>query len=130
MLTDPIADILTRIRNAYAVNKKTVSAPHSKLKQSLVQIILDNGYFKSFEVVGEVPNKTIEISLKYPNKEPAITAITRISKPGVRTYVNVNSLDKLQRGRGITIISTPKGLMTIKKAKNQNLGGEVICKVS
>lgn len=130
MLTDPIADILTRIRNANAVKKRTVSAPYSKLKQSLIQIILDNGYLKSFEVVGEVPHKTLEIQLKYPNKQPAIDTITRISKPGVRIYAKNKDLDRLQRGLGITIISTPKGLMALKKAKKLNLGGEVICKVS
>ncbi|MFC1627097.1 30S ribosomal protein S8 [Patescibacteria group bacterium] len=129
MTSDPIADLLTRIRNAYAVNKKTVSVPYSNRKHDIVKILLEKNYLKEIEVTGKIPEKNIELTLKYPNHEAAITSITRISKPGVRIYASVGQLPKYLKGLGITIISTSKGLMTARQAKQKNFGGEVVCQV-
>jgi len=130
MLSDPLADLLTRIRNASSVNKQTVVAPYSQLKENLVKILVKQAYFKDYQVTGKAPHKNLEITLKYSKRQPAITSLTRISKPGVRLYAAVADLNKIMRGRGLTILSTSQGIMTAKKAKQKNLGGEIICKVS
>jgi len=130
MLSDPLADLLTRIRNASSVNKKTVVAPYSQLKENLVKILVKHTYLKDYQVTGKVPHKNLEISLKYSRHKPAITNLTRISKPGVRIYTAVADLNKIMRGRGLIILSTSQGIMTAKQAKQKNLGGEIICKVS
>ena len=130
MLSDPIADLLTRIRNAYAVKIKTVKAPYSQFKENLVKIMIDNNYLKSFKIIGKPPHRHLELILKYPGLKPAVETLTRISKPGVRVYAGTKDVSRLRKGRGITIISTPSGLMTLKDAKKKNIGGEIICKIS
>jgi len=130
MLSDPIADLLTRIRNAFAARHKTIEAPHSKLKESLLKILKDNQYIKEVKVIGKKPKAKLSITLRYPQQQAAVSNLTRISKPGRRVYVSVSDLSKVTKGRGILILSTPKGLMTAKNAKKKNLGGEILCKVS
>ena len=130
MLSDPIADLLTRIRNAFAARHKTIEAPHSKLKESLLKILKDNQYIKEVKVIGKKPKAKLSITLRYPQQQAAVSNLTRISKPGRRVYVSISDLSKVTKGRGIVILSTSKGLMTAKDAKKKNLGGEILCKVS
>ena len=131
MISDPIADLLTRIRNAQAVNKKTVQVPYSKTKEAIVKIMVDHSYLGKYKIANQDQlQKDLIIDLKYSSRQPAIDRLKRISKLGVRVYVGNNELNKLRRGRGITIISTSKGIITAAQAKKQGLGGEVICKVS
>jgi small subunit ribosomal protein S8 len=130
MLSDPLADLLTRIRNAVSVNKKTVIAPYSQLKENLVKILVKHAYLKNYQVTGKAPHKNLEISLKSSQRKPTLTNLIRISKPGVRIYTAVADLNKIMRGRGLIILSTSQGIMTAKQAKQKNLGGEIICKVS
>ncbi len=130
MLSDPLADLLTRIRNAVSVNKKTVIAPYSQLKENLVKILVKHTYLKDYQVTGKVPHKNLEISLKSSQRKPTLTNLIRISKPGVRIYAAVADLNKIMRSRGLIILSTSQGIMTAKQAKQKNLGGEIICKVS
>lgn len=130
MLSDPIADLLTRIRNAKLVNHKTTSIPHSILKEEVVKILKTKGFIKEYKVTGKVPKKLLEVNLKYSQKKSAINAIKRISKPGVRIYANVKELSPYMRGRGTIIISTSKGVMDAREARKNNLGGEILLKVS
>jgi len=130
MLSDPLADLLTRIRNASSVNKKTVVVPYSQLKENLVKILVKHAYLKDYQVTGKIPNKNLEISFKFSHHKPTITTLTRISKPGVRIYAAVVDLNKIMRSRGLIILSTSQGIMTAKQAKQKKLGGEIICKVS
>ena len=126
-ITDPVADMLTRIRNANAAKHETVDVPASKLKQSIAQILLDEGYIKAFTVVNDGVQGTIRITLKYlGNKEKVITGLRRVSKPGLRVYAGADELPQVLRGLGIAIISTSKGIMTDKKARAQHVGGEVL----
>ena len=129
-MSDPIADLLTRVRNAQAVAHKKVSVPYSNLKEAIVKLMIKNNYLKSYQKTGEKPHFNLDIALKYTKKEPAITTIARLSKPGVRVYANVKELPKLMRGRGILILSTSKGLMTGKEAKSKKLGGELLLKIT
>ena len=130
MLTDPIADMLTRIRNANSQRHKFVDIPASKIKVSIAEILKDEGYIKDFEVLEDGVSKTIRIALKYINsKERVISGIRRISKPGLRIYVNSTELPRVLGGLGIAIISTSKGIMTDRDARAQKVGGEVICYV-
>ena len=130
MLTDPIADMLTRIRNANSQRHEFVDIPASKIKVSIAEILKDEGYIKDFEVLEDGVSKTIRIALKYINsKERVISGIRRISKPGLRIYVNSTELPRVLGGLGIAIISTSKGIMTDKNARAQKVGGEVICYV-
>ena len=130
MKFDPIADMLTRIRNAITAKKEEVLIPTSKLKMSIANILLAEGYVKAVEEVGEGVNKNIKVTLKYGlNGEKVISGIKRISKPGLRIFSSVEDLPKVINGLGIAIISTNKGVMTDKQARNQNLGGEVIAYV-
>lgn len=130
MLTDPIADMLTRIRNANSQRHEFVDIPASKIIVSIAEILKDEGYIKDFEVLEDGVSKTIRIALKYINsKERVISGIRRISKPGLRIYVNTNELPRVLGGLGIAIISTSKGIMTDKNARAQKVGGEVICYV-
>ena len=122
-MTDPIADMLTRIRNANQNRSKEVSMPTSKLKVEIAKILNDEGFVENYEVV----DKTLTLTLKYgQNKERVITGLKRISKPGLRVYANVEDLPHVLNGLGIAIISTPKGIMTDKNARKNNVGGEVI----
>jgi len=131
-MTDPIADLLTRIRNAILAGHKVVEAPASNLKKELARILFEKGYILSYKVV-ETDNKQglLKIALKYnpKSKIPAIKSIQRISRPGLRKYAGVDDVPKVLNGLGIAIISTSRGLMTDKEAKKENVGGEVLCYV-
>ncbi|MBI3291098.1 30S ribosomal protein S8 [Candidatus Falkowbacteria bacterium] len=132
-MTDPISDMLTRIRNAQAVKKPEVVLPFSKVKMEIARILKDLDYVKKAEKLDKnhsgVNHDQIRIVLKYLGKEPAITSLKRISKPGRRIYSRSNDLPKVLNNLGIAIISTPQGLMTNKEAGKKNLGGEVICEI-
>ena len=126
-ITDPIADMLTRIRNAGNARHASVDVPASKMKKAIAQILLDEGYIKSFEVVEGNTQGIIRIALKYvDNRQKAITGIKRVSKPGLRIYTNCEDMPKVMKGLGTAIISTSKGVMTDKKARELNVGGEVL----
>ena len=133
MLTDPISDFLTRIRNAQMANHRIVEIPASKLKKRITEILYDQGYILKykFEEATEGKQGAIKIALKYDlaTKTPVIKNIERVSKPGLRIYSGAESLGKIRSGLGISIISTSKGLMTDKEAKRLNIGGEIICRV-
>ena len=128
-ITDTIADLLTRIRNASTAKHETVDVPASNMKKAIVQILVDEGYVKSYTVIEDKSNTqgTIRIVLKYgAGKTPAITGLKRVSKPGLRVYTNVEDMPKVLKGLGIAILSTSKGIMTDKKARVENVGGEVL----
>ena len=126
-ITDPIADMLTRIRNANNAKHDTVDVPASNMKKSIAQILLDEGYIKNFQVVEDGTQGVIHISLKYnAGKEKVITGLRRVSKPGLRVYAGAEELPKVLRGLGIAIVSTSKGVMTDKKARQAHVGGEVL----
>ncbi len=130
-MTDPIADYLTRIRNAYSVGKKVVEVPSSKMKLAITKILCEKGYILSYKVVEGTPFNTIKIALKYhpQTKTAAIKHIERISRPGLRKYVDVENMPRVLNGLGIAVISTSKGVITDKEAKDLNVGGEVLCYV-
>jgi small subunit ribosomal protein S8 len=130
-MTDPIADFLTRIRNAYLAGKKVVEIPSSKMKEALTKILCEKGYILSYKVVEGTPYNTIKIALKYhpETKMPAIKKIERVSTPGLRQYTDVENMPRVLNGLGIAVISTSKGLVTDKEAKELGVGGEVICYV-
>lgn len=132
MITDPIADFLTRIRNAIKANHRIVEIPASNLKKEITRILHEKGYILGYKVEDTKPQATIKIALKYhpKTKLSAISNLVRISKPGLRKYCDVSTLPRVMNGLGIAIISTNKGLMTDKEAKNNLVGGEVICYVS
>lgn len=127
-ITDTIADMLTRIRNANSAKHPTVDVPASNLKKQIAQILLDEGYIKSFKVIDDEKKQgTIKITLKYTdNRSQVITGLRRVSKPGLRIYSNCKDMPKVMKGLGIAIISTSKGIMTDKKARELNVGGEVL----
>lgn len=126
-ITDPVADMLTRIRNANNAKHETVDVPASNMKKSIAQILLDEGYIKNFQVVEDGTQGVIHISLKYnAGKEKVITGLRRVSKPGLRVYVGADELPSVLRGLGIAIVSTSKGVMTDKKARAAHVGGEVL----
>ena len=126
-MTDPIADMLTRIRNANIMKYKEVEIPSSKVKVEIARILKDEGYINDYKIKKNNIQDIIVLSLKYgENKEKVITGLKRISKPGLRVYANANEVPKVLNGLGIAIVSTSKGMMTDKEARNQNLGGEVI----
>ena len=125
-ITDPIADMLTRIRNANDARHATVDVPASKLKIAIAQILKDEGYIKDFEVQEGNYQGVIRITLKYLGKEKVITGLRRVSKPGLRMYAGADDLPKVLRGLGIAIISTSKGVMTDKNARKEHVGGEVL----
>ena len=126
-ITDPIADMLTRIRNASNAKHETVDVPASNMKKSIAQILLDEGYIKNFQVIDDNTQSVIRITLKYlPGKEKAIQGLRRVSKPGLRVYAGADELPRVLRGLGIAIISTSKGVMTDKAARTAHVGGEVL----
>jgi small subunit ribosomal protein S8 len=130
VVNDPIADMLTRIRNAITARHETVDIPRSRVKIAIAQILLEEGYIAKYELVGkEDYSGIIRITLKYANGTSVITGLKRISKPGLRIYANCDELPKVLAGLGIAIISTNKGIMTDKKARGQNVGGEVMAYV-
>lgn len=128
-VTDPIADALTRIRNANQVNHSNVLIPASKLKVELIKLLKEEGYVEDYEIKEDNGFKVIDVTLKYFNKKPVITNLKRVSIPGLRTYSKAKNLPRVFDGMGIAVISTSKGLMTDKAARAQNLGGEVLCYV-
>lgn len=131
MYSDPIADYLTRLRNAMMANHKVVEIPASNVKKAMTDILLDKGYILNYKEEGEGPNKTIKIALKYhpSTKSPAIKKLERVSKPGLRKYTGASDLPRVLNGLGIAIISTSKGIISDKEARDMNVGGEVLCYV-
>lgn len=126
-ITDSIADMLTRIRNAGAAKHETVDVPASKMKKAIAQILLDEGYIKSFQLIEDGKQGIIRIVLKYgENKTSVISGLRRVSKPGLRIYTNCEDMPKVMKGLGIAIVSTSKGVMTDKQARKENMGGEVL----
>ena len=126
-ITDAIADLLTRIRNANTAKHDTVEVPASNIKKAIVQILLDEGYIKSFNVIDDNKQGIIKIALKYgEDKTPVITGLKRVSKPGLRIYSDVENMPKVMKGLGVAIISTSKGVMTDRQARKENVGGEFL----
>ncbi|MBW3569430.1 30S ribosomal protein S8 [Candidatus Parcubacteria bacterium] len=127
--TDPISDMLTRIRNAIAVNKSTVSLPYSKIKYSVAELLAKNKFIDSVKVEGEGIERSIQIKINDDNSNSAITEISRISRPGRRVYARAGDIPVVKSGRGIVIVSTSRGLMSGDAAKKAQVGGELICRV-
>ena len=127
-ITDPVADMLTRIRNANTAKHESVDVPASNMKKAIAQILLDEGYIKNFQIINDGTQGVIRITLKYlqPGKEKVISGLRRVSKPGLRVYAGAEELPKVLRGLGIAIVSTSKGVMTDKKARQAHVGGEVL----
>ena len=129
-ITDTIADLLTRIRNASSAKHATVDVPASNMKKAITQILLDEGYIKGFNVIDDGKQGIIKITLKYgENRTPVITGLRRVSKPGLRIYASCADMPKVRKGLGIAIVSTSKGVMTDKKARQLNVGGEILAYV-
>ncbi|NCB98507.1 MAG: 30S ribosomal protein S8 [Bacteroidia bacterium] len=130
-MTDPISDFLTRVRNAYLAGHKVVEIPSSKMKLELTRILHEKGYILSYRLIEGTPSNTIKIALKYhpETKKAAIKKIVRVSSPGLRQYVGVDQMPRVLNGLGIAVISTSKGMITDKEAREMNVGGEVICYV-
>ncbi|MBT4123908.1 MAG: 30S ribosomal protein S8 [Candidatus Pacebacteria bacterium] len=128
-MTDPIADMLARIKNAFLAKHKEVVMPHSKVKESIAKILVDSKYIKSFEVVEKKPQSDLVLSLIYKGRLSMISGVQRISKPGRRLYSTADKVPSSLNGYGITIVSTSKGLLTDKEARQQNVGGELICQI-
>ncbi len=126
-ITDPIADMLTRIRNAGNAKHDTVDIPASKMKKAIAEILLEEGYIRNFQIVDDGTQGVIRIALKYlPGKEKAIQGLKRVSKPGLRVYAGAEELPRVLKGLGIAVVSTSKGVMTDKKARAEHVGGEVL----
>ncbi len=132
MITDPIADFLTRVRNAVNAKHRIVEVPASNVKKAITKILFEKGYILNYKFEEEGPQGTIKIALKYHpvTKQPAIMNIDRVSRPGLRQYADSESLPRVMNGLGIAIISTSRGIMTDKEARNLHIGGEVLCYVS
>jgi small subunit ribosomal protein S8 len=129
-MSDPIADMLTRIRNAQMVEKVTVAMPSSKVKVAIAQVLKDEGYIEDFAVKSEGAKAELNIALKYYAGRPVIERLERVSKPGLRVYRGRNDIPQVMNGLGVAIVSTPKGVMTDRKARASGVGGEVICYVA
>lgn len=130
MMTDPISDMLTRIRNGIHARKEVVEVPFSKIKLGVLKILEEEGYVRTVNLVSQGPNSKILVTLRYnPNRDPAISTLDRVSKPGRRIYLGYREIKPVLSGLGILVLSTSKGLMSDKKAKEQKLGGEVLCSV-
>ena len=131
MMTDPIADMLTRIRNANAVQQKSTTMPASKARVGIAQVLKEEGFIQDYEVIEGKPSSTLKIQLKYgPDGEFVIREIKRMSKPGRRMYSGAKELPRVLRGLGIYVLSTPKGIVSDRMARKENVGGEILCKVS
>ena len=131
MMTDPVADMLTRIRNANAVRQKTTTMPASKLKVGIAQVLKEEGFVQDYEVVPAEPVSSLKIHLKYgPDGEYVIREIQRVSKPGRRIYSRAKDIPKVLRGLGIQVLSTPKGIVSDRTARKENVGGEILARVS
>lgn len=129
MMTDPISDMLARIRNAYMVHKTEVRMPYSKMKHSVAQILVDEGYLVRVEKDGSQTHPILTVEIKYEGKEPVIRKMKRVSKPGRRAYAGYRELPRVLSDQGIAVVSTPQGVMSNKEARRRKLGGEVICEV-
>ena len=129
-MSDPIADLLTRIRNAQMVAKPTVSVPSSKVKVAIAQVLKDEGYIDDFAVRENAGKAQLDIALKYYAGRPVIERIERVSRPGLRVYKGVGAIPQVQNGLGVAIVTTPKGVMTDRKARATGVGGEVLCYVA
>jgi small subunit ribosomal protein S8 len=128
VVNDPIGDMLIRIKNGYLARKDVVEVPYSKMKEEIAKILVKEGYLKKFKIEN-LKFKILKLELKYEGKKPVIEGIKRISKPGVRIYAKAKEIPRVKYGFGITIVSTPKGIMTDRQARKENLGGEVICQI-
>lgn len=128
-MTDPIADLLTRIRNAHLAGHTQVDMPHSKLKAAVAAVLVEHKYIEACEVVEATPRPVLKLTLKYVGKVPAISQLRRISKPGRRTYSSAKKLPKTLGGYGLTIVTTSRGVMTDQQARQQNVGGEILCQI-
>jgi len=129
-MSDPIADMLTRIRNAQSVDKAVVSMPSSKLKVAIAQVLKDEGYIEGFAVRSEEGKSQLEIALKYYAGRPVIERIERVGRPGLRVYRGREAIPSVMNGLGVAIVTTPKGVMTDRKARQTGVGGEVLCYVA
>ncbi len=129
-MSDPISDMLTRIRNAQMVEKVTVSMPSSKIKAAIAKVLQDEGYVDGFKIIDNAGKPTLEIGLKYYADRPVIEKIQRVSRPGLRVYKGSEDIPRVMNGLGIAIVSTSKGLMTDSKARANGIGGEVLCIVA
>lgn len=129
-MSDPIADMLTRIRNAQMVDKTTVVMPASKLKVAIAQVLKDEGYIDGYAIKGETAKRELEIALKYYAGRPVIERIERVSRPGLRIYKGRHEIPQVMNGLGVAIVTTPKGVMTDRKARAAGIGGEVLCYVA
>lgn len=127
MITDPIADFLSRIRNAQEREQQKIQVPASKMLVSIAQILKEEGFVNDFALVDTEPQKTLEVDLKYVNGVAAIRGLRKMSKPGIRKYIGYREVPQIMKGIGISILSTPKGIMTGKKAKSEKVGGEYLC---
>jgi small subunit ribosomal protein S8 len=128
-MNDPIGDLLSRIRNAQMRNKSKVTSPNSRLRESVLDVLKNEGYIRGYAVVEKDGRSEIEIELKYFDGEPVIREIERVSKPGRRVYTSVKNIPRINNGLGVTIVSTPKGVMADHDARDANVGGEILCKV-
>tara|TARA_B100000963_G_C22442163_1_gene587113 strand:+ start:137 stop:532 length:396 start_codon:yes stop_codon:yes gene_type:complete len=128
-MTDPISDLLTRIRNGQQVRKAKVVCPHSKIKEAILKVLKEEGFIRGFELSEDEKGKIIEISLKYFEGEPVIKEISRVSKPGMRVYSSVKDMPSFKNNMGVMILSTSKGVMTNSSAKEANIGGEILCRL-
>ena len=129
-MSDPIADLLTRIRNAQMVSKASVSVPSSKVKVAIAQVLKDEGYIDGFQVKNDDGRPQLEIALKYYAGRPVIERIERVSRPGLRVYKGSSAIPQVMNGLGVAIVTTPKGVMTDRKARAAGVGGEVLCYVA
>jgi len=129
-MSDPIADMLTRIRNAQLVEKASVNMPSSKLKVAIAQVLQDEGYIESFKVTSEGGKSQLDIGLKYYAGRPVIERIERVSRPGLRVYRGRDAIPQVMNGLGVAIVTTPRGVMTDRKARQTGVGGEVLCYVA
>ncbi len=128
-MNDPLGDLLSRIRNAQMRNKSKVSSPNSRLRESVLEVLKSEGYIRGYAVVEKDGRSEIEIELKYFDGEPVIREIERVSKPGRRVYTSVKNMPRINNGLGVTIVSTPKGVMADHDARDANVGGEILCTV-
>jgi len=128
-MNDPLGDLLSRIRNAQMRNKSKVSSPNSRLRESVLEVLKTEGYIRGYAVVEKDGRSEIEIELKYFDGAPVIREIERVSKPGRRVYTSVKNMPRINNGLGVTIVSTPKGVMADHDARDANVGGEILCKV-
>jgi small subunit ribosomal protein S8 len=130
MVTDPMADMLTRIRNASLVRHRRVSVPYSKLKEAVAKILVDEGFISGYSVTDEAPQPNLVMGMKYTGKgNPVITGLERVSKPGRRIYLGYRDIPWVRSGLGVAIVSTPKGVMTGRQARREQVGGEILCNV-